>query len=98
MTLDDVRRAVDTERHALRSRGVRGLYVFGSVARGEASPGSDVDMLIEVEDGTPFSILDLVGIKNRLSGALGRDADVHLKDGLHWRIRDDVLREAVRVL
>jgi hypothetical protein len=98
MTLDDVRRAVDAERESLRSRGVRGLYVFGSVARGDALSGSDVDVLIEVEDGAPFSILDLVHIKDRLSGVFGTAADVHLKDGLHWRIRDDVLREAVQVL
>ncbi|HEX2556338.1 MAG TPA: nucleotidyltransferase domain-containing protein [Microvirga sp.] len=98
MTLDDLRRALDPERAALRARGVRALYVFGSVARGEAGPRSDVDLLIEVDDDQPLSILDLVGIRDQLSGAFGISADVHLKDGLHWRIRDDVLREAVRVL
>ena len=97
MTLDDLRRAIDPERAALRARGVRALYVFGSVARGEAGPRSDVDLLIEIDDGRPFSILDLAGIRERLSGAFGVPADVHMKDGLHWRIRDKVLHEAVRV-
>ena len=97
MTLEDLRRALDPERAALRAKGVRALYVFGSVARDNAGPRSDVDLLIEIEDGQPFSILDLVGIKERLSGAFGIPADVHMKEGLHWRIRDKVLHEAVRV-
>ncbi|HEX8166015.1 MAG TPA: nucleotidyltransferase domain-containing protein [Beijerinckiaceae bacterium] len=97
MTLDDVRRLIEPEKDALRAKGVSALYVFGSVARGEAGPGSDVDFFFDLQADAPFSLLDLVGVKDRLTGALGVEADIHMRDSLHWRIRDKVVGQAVRV-
>jgi Nucleotidyltransferase domain len=62
MTLDDVRRLIEPEKDALRAKGVAALYVFGSVARGEAGAGSDVDFFIDLEPDARFSIIDLVGV------------------------------------
>ena len=73
--------------------GARSVRVFGSVARGEAGPSSDVDFLVELEDGR--SLLDLVGLWQDLEKSLGRGVDVVEPDGLHWYIRDRILREAV---
>lgn len=98
MTLDDVRRLIEPEEEALRAKGVSALYVFGSVARGEAGRDSDVDLFFDVDAAARFSIIDLVGVKHQLSEVLGVDADVCTRKGLHWRIRDDVMAEAVRVL
>src|ERR1700742_4440069 len=50
----------------LRESGLKSLAVFGSVARGTASPDSDVDVLIDVEPGTSFSLIDLVRLKDFL--------------------------------
>jgi hypothetical protein len=97
MTLDDVRRLIEPEKDALRARGVSALYVFGSVARGEAGPRSDIDFFFDLRPDIPFSLLDLVGVKDQLTGALGIEADVHMRNSLHWRIRDKVLGQAVRV-
>lgn len=80
---------------ALREAGVKGLRVFGSVARGEAGPGSDVDVLIETAPG--FGLLDQAGVQESLSRALGRKVDVVLASGLRKEIRRSVLKDAERV-
>ncbi len=73
--------------------GARSVRIFGSVARGEAEPSSDVDFLVQLEEGR--SLLDLVGLWQDLEKSLGRRVDVVEPEGLHWYIRDRVLREAV---
>jgi len=97
MTLDEVRRRIEPEKDALRTKGVSALYVFGSVARGEAGPGSDVDVLIDVDPAAKFSLLDLARIRRDLEARLGTPADVHLRRGIHYWIRERVLSEAVRL-
>jgi hypothetical protein len=67
MTPDDVRRLVEPERTALRARGVTVLYVFGSVARGEATVSSDVDVIVEYDPASEFNIIDLSRVRRRLS-------------------------------
>ena len=81
----------------LRRRGVASLALFGSVARGEAGPDSDIDLLIDIAPGYPFSPVDLASLKNLLSDRLGREADVVTREGLDPAIREQVLREAERV-
>ena len=73
--------------------GARNVRIFGSAARGEAGPSSDVDFLVELEEGR--SLLDLVGLWQDLETLLDRPVDVVEPEGLHWYIRDKVLREAV---
>jgi len=73
--------------------GARNLRVFGSVARGEARPESDVDFLVELEPGR--TLFDLGGLLMDLQDLLGRSVDVVTEKGLHWYIRDRVLKEAV---
>jgi predicted nucleotidyltransferase len=75
------------------SYGARNVRVFGSVARGEVGPKSDVDFLVEMEEGR--SLLDLVGLWQDLENLLGCKVDVVEPEGLHWYIRDRVLQEAV---
>ncbi|HYF56668.1 MAG TPA: nucleotidyltransferase domain-containing protein [Salinarimonas sp.] len=97
MTVDDVRRLLEPDRDALRARGVAAVTVLGSVARGEADEASDVDILLDVAPDARFTIVDLVGARYDLRDRLGRAADVHLREGIHYRIRDQVLADAVRV-
>ena len=63
------------------------------VARGEAEPGSDVDLLVVMECGR--SLLDLIGFKHGLEDLLGRKVDVVSEPALHWYIREDILQQAV---
>lgn len=77
---------------AARHHG-RSVSLFGSVARGEERPGSDLDFLVELEPGTrPFEIL-LLGAE--LEEALGVKVDVGTPDSLRERVRDEVLAEAI---
>jgi hypothetical protein len=73
--------------------GARNIRVFGSAARGDEGPGSDVDFLVELEEGR--SLLDLAGLWQNLEELLARKVDVVEPAGLHWYIRDRVLKEAV---
>jgi predicted nucleotidyltransferase len=98
MTFEDVRRVIEPERDALRAQGVTALYVFGSVARGEATGLSDVDVMIDYDPASGFNLIDLSGLHLRLSELLGSNVDVVTRDGIHRRIKDRVLKEAVRVL
>jgi predicted nucleotidyltransferase len=79
---------------ALAARyGAKQIRVFGSVARGEARPDSDVDLLVVFEPGR--SLFDHVGLTQELSDLLHRKVDVVSQHALHWYIRERVLREAV---
>ena len=72
--------------------GARNVRVFGSVARGEAGPESDLDILVEMEPGT--SLMDHIALMQDLEDLLGRKVDVVSDKALHWYIRDRVLAEA----
>ena len=73
--------------------GASNLRVFGSVARGEAGPASDVDLLVDFSPGV--SLLDHVGLLQELEALLARKVDVVSARALHWYIKDKVLAEAV---
>ena len=72
--------------------GARNVRVFGSAARGDAGPESDIDLLVDLEPGR--SLLDLGALLMDLQDLLGCPVDVVTEAGLRARIRDRVLREA----
>jgi hypothetical protein len=76
-----------------RRHGALSIRVYGSVARGQATDASDLDLLVEWEPDR--SLLDVVGLKQDLEDLLGITVDIGSERGLHWFIRDEVLREAV---
>jgi predicted nucleotidyltransferase len=80
----------------IRAHGVTALYVFGSAARGEAGPDSDVDLFVDY-DPEAFDFVHLIRLREELSLLLGRPADLTTRDGLHPDLRDDIEAEAVRV-
>ena len=73
--------------------GAHNVRIFGSVARGEAGPESDVDFLVEMEPRR--SLLDLAGLLVDLQDLLGCKVDLVDQGGLHWYIKDRVLQEAM---
>jgi len=79
----------------LRALGVARLWLFGSIARGEAGPNSDVDALIIVPPAQKFSLLDLAEVRVDLCEVLGREVDVVIREDARpqlWEaIRDDLL-------
>ena len=72
--------------------GASNVRVFGSVARGEAGPDSDVDFLVEV--GPVCSSWFPGGLIVDLEDLLGSRVDVVTPNALHWFIRDQILSEA----
>lgn len=73
--------------------GARNVRIFGSIARREARPDSDIDFLVEMEPGR--SLFDLGGMLYDLQELLGVEVDVVTEKGLRARLREQVLREAV---
>ncbi len=88
--------AVDTATLAglCRRYRVRQLSVFGSAARGEMRPDSDIDLLVEFLPEAQADLIDRAGLMLDLSHLLGRKVDLVSKNGLKPRIRDSVLQEA----
>ena len=79
--------------HAIaRKYGAYDVRVFGSVARGEARPDSDIDFLVKLEAGR--SLLDLTRLLRELQALLGMHVDVITEAGLRPRLRSQVLKEA----
>lgn len=78
---------------AASRRGLGEVRVFGSVARGEASGASDVDLL--VAPGPRTTLFDLSGFALDVEEIVGRHVDVATPRGLKTRIKDQVLAEAV---
>jgi hypothetical protein len=75
-----------------RRHGARRVRVFGSYARGQQRPDSDIDLLVELEPGR--DLFDLVELKQELEERLHRRVDVLTEQSLSPYIRDEVLREA----
>jgi predicted nucleotidyltransferase len=73
--------------------GASDVRVFGSLARGDATADSDVDLLVNLEKGR--SLFDLGALLEDLKALLGREVDVVTEKGLRARIRQRVLKEAV---
>ena len=71
----------------IRGRGVTRLALFGSTARGEAGPSSDVDLLIEVDPHARFTLVDLAGLERYLSGLLLRPVEFAFPSRLRERPR-----------
>jgi predicted nucleotidyltransferase len=75
--------------------GGRNVRVFGSVARGEDDKLSDIDFLVDMEPGR--SLLDLGGLLMELQETLGCKVDVVTERGLKPRLREKVIKEAIRL-
>ena len=74
---------------------VKKLGVFGSVARNEQSPESDVDILVEFE--SPVGFFDFIRMENFLTGVLKMKVDLITRKALKSAIKEEVLKEVVYV-
>jgi hypothetical protein len=99
LAMNRIEAIVQLRRHtdAIKALGATSLYLFGSSARDEARPDSDLDLFVDYDPQTKFSLVDLVGIKLLLEDELGMPVDVTTRDSLHPMLRDDIEKSAVRV-
>jgi predicted nucleotidyltransferase len=82
----------------LRERGVTGLWIFGSVARGDAGAHSDIDLAAEFAPAIPLSLVRLASLRAEISDLLGAPADLVERGALHPAVREAADREGIRVL
>jgi len=97
LSRDEAIRILRSHAHDLRARGVRRLALFGSVARNEAGPDSDVDLLLDIDDSRDLSLVGLAGLRLDLCDALGRDVEIVERPFLKPYIRSAILAEAVEI-
>jgi predicted nucleotidyltransferase len=71
----------------LRARGIRHAGIFGSVARGENRPDSDLDIIIDIEPEAHVTVFDYVGLKEYIAGLFDGPVDVVSRDGLKPHVR-----------
>lgn len=96
MDKDTVIRTLRAHEAELRAEGISHVYLFGSLARGEADEQSDIDLFFDYDDPR-FSLFDTMRVKERLSEILGGKVDAMTRDSVHRRIRKDVEAEAIPV-
>ncbi len=81
----------------LRAAGIVHLRLHGSKARGDDNPGSDTDLLADLDDGRRLTILDMAGIESRLEELLGMRVDLSLSRSLKEAVRRRAAEESVLV-
>lgn len=81
----------------MQKRGVTHLWVFGSVARGEAGIESDVDLAIDVDEAADFSLITLGSVAHQAEAWLERPVDLGERRALRSSLRPEFERDAVRV-
>ena len=97
MRRDDAIRLLKQAEPELRARGVLALALFGSTARGEERPDSDVDLLVDLDRNRRITLFDLSEIKFFASDVLGHQADVAIRTNLRPGYRDGIEKDAVHV-
>jgi uncharacterized protein len=97
MTREEIIKRLAANQDALHAQGVKSLAIFGSVARGEASRASDVDIVVELN--RPMGLFGLSDLKHSIESLLGVEkVDLITRDGIHAALKDVIRREAVDVI
>ncbi|MGQ0673449.1 MAG: nucleotidyltransferase family protein [Hyphomicrobium sp.] len=73
------------------------MFLFGSRARGDNHPGSDVDAFIDIDPGRKFSLLDLIGLEHAIERKTGLQVDLTTRSSLHPALRESIEAEAIRI-
>lgn len=94
MRLEEALNILRVHKEEIAAFGVTSLSIFGSVARGEAHPDSDIDLLVEF--GMPVGLFKFVRLKNYLEELLGCRVDLAMVEALRVQMREQILKEAVR--
>lgn len=82
---------------ALKAEGVTGLAIFGSRSRGDARTDSDLDVLVEVDPNSEFSLFDLIGVQHIVQDATGLETQATLRKDLDQRMAERIADDLVKV-
>lgn len=84
---------------ALRANGATGLFIFGSRARGSQRPDSDLDLFIDYDPAASIpNMFRLMQLEEEIAASLGIPVTITTRNALHPLMKDNIEREAVRVL
>ena len=84
------------ERQAdLRAQGVAHAALFGSVARGDDSPDSDIDILVDLDPAIVVTVFDYAGVKEFIAGMFDRPVDVVSRESLKPRVQPKATADAI---
>ena len=95
MQRDKVLSILNAHQAELKNLGVRSLEIFGSVARDDARPDSDIDFLVEFS--IEASLFDLFRVRHYLEDLLKCDVDLGTLDALREHLREPILKDVIRV-
>jgi len=79
----------------LKAAGIVHLRIFGSVARGESSPSSDVDLMAEFDKSKRLTLVKIGSLQSRLTDMLGAPVELSSSEWMREPVRSRALREAV---
>jgi uncharacterized protein len=96
MNREQVLATLRTHERVLKAAGIVRLSLFGSTARGDRRPDSDIDLLAAFDENRRISLLDMAGIEIQISELLGQPVDLIEEGTLKPRVRRSVEAEAVR--
>jgi predicted nucleotidyltransferase len=95
MNTQDILAQLKENEAALRARGVIHAALFGSRARGDNRPGSDIDIMIEIDPNAHIGVFDYVGLKDYIAEILDSRVDVVSRDGLKPYVRPAATADAI---
>lgn len=84
---------VDTIKGILMQSGIKSAEIFGSRARGDNRPDSDIDILIQFEEGKTLGLFEFVALERKLSETLGVKVDLITRDSLSPHIKSFILKD-----
>jgi uncharacterized protein len=97
MTRSETIATLKANSREIRELGATGLYLYGSAARDELSPESDVDLFIDYDPASDFSFVELVRLQELIRQKLARRIDLTTRYGLHPLLRSDIEQSSIRV-
>lgn len=98
MNRDDAIARIKNAEQAIRAYGASALYLFGSTARNEAKPTSDVDIFIDSDPKKPLGFIEFFGLEELLEDTLSAKVDLCTRPELHPALRAEIEQSAIRVL
>jgi hypothetical protein len=94
MDKDTVIKLIAENRSELNRFGVSSISIFGSIARGDARPDSDIDVLVEFS--RPVGMFEFMDLKEFLESLFNQKVDLATLESLKHQLRDQILKEAIR--